>query len=209
MMGSQPWVRSIHHSSHNMKPPIRSAANLLVKQHVRHLSTPVVGRIPSRAKVFAGLTPKVQQLVSSWQCLLRLPLQWGDQDVFGHLNNVHYAKFLESGRIAHAEQVLRPHVGDAKFKDFVSGSGIGPIVKSISITYKAPTYFPDELIIATRIKEGSIKSDRFVQECIIVSHVQERIVATAESHVVVFDYSKGSKADIPSSWIKAIHSESV
>jgi acyl-CoA thioesterase FadM len=41
---------------------------------------------------------------------------------------------------------------------------------------------------------------------IMVSDVQERIVATAETHVVVFDYTNGVKTDIPESWLKAIHS---
>jgi acyl-CoA thioesterase FadM len=86
---------------------------------------------------------------------------------------------MESGRIGHAEQVLRPILGTKEFLDFVNGQGLGPILKSISINYRAPTWFPDEIIIATRIKMDSLKSDRFTQECIMISEAQEITVASS------------------------------
>jgi len=37
---------------------------------------------------------------------IELPVRWGDMDAFGHINNVQYMRYLESGRIAYIEEVL-------------------------------------------------------------------------------------------------------
>ena len=37
---------------------------------------------------------------------IELPVRWGDMDAFGHVNNVQYRRYLESGRVAYIGEVL-------------------------------------------------------------------------------------------------------
>ena len=85
------------------------------------------GRIAPAASVLASVSPKIQGLVSAYPSITRIPAQWGDQDAFGHVNNVQYARLMESGRIAWAEHVLRAHMGESLYFDFVSGKGVGTL----------------------------------------------------------------------------------
>jgi acyl-CoA thioesterase FadM len=43
-----------------------------------------------------------------------------------------------------------------------------------------------------------------MEETLLVSEAQERVVATGETGVVVYDYSVGRKTAIPELWLKAI-----
>ena len=39
--------------------------------------------------------------LSEYHSVIRLPVQWGDQDAFGHVNNTVYFRWFESARIAY------------------------------------------------------------------------------------------------------------
>ena len=121
-------------------------------------------RIPSRQSVFSQLSQKIQKLVEPYESLTKVPVHWGEQDIFGHLNHVYHLRYFETARINHSEQVLRPKLSVKDFDDFVKGKGVGPIVKSIHINYKAITYSPDNMVVAVRIKPELLGPDRFVQE---------------------------------------------
>ena len=41
--------------------------------------------------------------------VIELPVQWGEMDAFGHVNNVVYLRWFESGRIADGWQSSGPH----------------------------------------------------------------------------------------------------
>ncbi|KAI8910417.1 HotDog domain-containing protein [Gorgonomyces haynaldii] len=135
---------------------------------------------------------------------MRIDVKWGEMDAFGHLNNVHMVRYMESSRIAHADHKLRPELSEKEYSDLIMGRGIGPILKSTFINYRRVTMFPDTLVIATRIKKDSISVDRFTQECIMVSEAQEAIVAHGEAVVVCYDHSKGVKCPLPDAWLRAL-----
>nr|KAJ3421233.1 hypothetical protein HK105_004143 [Polyrhizophydium stewartii] len=132
---------------------------------------------------------------------MSLPVQWGDMDSFGHVNNVKYARFFESGRLYHFEQILRPHLSAETYRSFITGRGIGPIVKSFSINFRAPCWYNDILTVAVR--GDNLKRDRFTQRFVLVSHAQERVVADGDAVIVIYDYQKGAKTDIPPELLRA------
>ena len=43
---------------------------------------------------------------SEFRHWLEVPIRWGDMDALGHVNNVQYFRYFESGRIAYLNQVL-------------------------------------------------------------------------------------------------------
>lgn len=113
------------------------------------------------------------------------------------MNNVVYVRYAESSRIAFIDQVLRPHISTDLFDSFLKGIKMGPILKSITMNYKAPVVFPDTILMASRVPAEHIQLDRFKQEFIAVSHEQERIVAQGEATIVSFDYEHLTKAPLP------------
>jgi acyl-CoA thioester hydrolase len=56
------------------------------------------------ALALRSLTPMQR---SDFTHFLELPVRWGDMDAFGHVNNVQYMRYLESGRVAYVEEVTQ------------------------------------------------------------------------------------------------------
>ena len=127
------------------------------------------------------------ELLSDFPVKIEIPVAWGEMDAFGHLNNVVYFRYIESGRVAYLRSL-----GDI---DFMGGAGIGPILASVQCRFKSPVTFPDTVIVGTRIRDLGV--DRFTMEHRLVSKAQGRIVAEGEGLVVAYDYAVGGKAPIP------------
>ncbi|KNC96594.1 YbgC/YbaW family acyl-CoA thioester hydrolase [Spizellomyces punctatus DAOM BR117] len=167
------------------------------------LSRVPVGGLAAVAEVRAQLPSGVAELVKDYPSIINLPVQWGEQDVYGHLNNVTYVRYFESGRIAYFDQIIKPHLSETAYTSFITARGVGPIAKSVLCKYRAPVMYPDTVTVAVRIDPSSVKKDRFTQSAVIVSHAQERVVAEGECVVVSFDYKGQKKADIPKEIINA------
>ncbi len=72
-----------------------------------------------------------------WPVTIELPVQWGDMDSFGHVNNVKYLRWFESARIAYFERA----------GVMVEMPGVGPILARQEIDYRSGKKVPlsDEL----------------------------------------------------------------
>jgi acyl-CoA thioester hydrolase len=116
-----------------------------------------------------------------------LPVQWGDQDAFGHVNNTVYLRWLESSRIAYC---LR--IGLAVS---ASAQTISPILASITCHFRRPVTFPDTVHIGARISR--IGRSSLTMEHVIVTESEPGIVADGTSVLVSFDYRAGKSCPIP------------
>ena len=67
-------------------------------------------------------------------------------------------------------------------------------MKSISIDYKFPMTFPDNMIIATSF--GNLSKDRFTQFSLLLSEKEEKVVAQCLGTVVMYDHSTLKKAPL-------------
>ncbi|KAJ1563222.1 hypothetical protein HK405_002804 [Cladochytrium tenue] len=152
------------------------------------------------ATIRASLPPAVATLLKDYPSVITLPVQWGEMDSYRHLNNVVYARYFETGRMAFVHQVLEPRLPAAEFARFVSGrDGVGMILGAVGIRYKAPVTFPDTLTLGVRVAKAKVGSDRFVQDFAAVSHKLGRVVADGDAVMVMYDYTVNAKADIPDS----------
>ncbi|KAJ1975000.1 hypothetical protein H4R35_003346, partial [Dimargaris xerosporica] len=147
----------------------------------------------------AALPVPVQRLVQAYPSIINLPVQWGVQDPFGHLNNVSYLRSFESDYMGRMGQ----HMPAPEFEDFNYARGIGPIVKKLSCKYKQILEFPDTVAVGTRVT--NIGKDRATMESILVSHKTGSIAAVSECEMVCYDYRKAAKADIPGYLLQAFH----
>lgn len=110
---------------------------------------------------------------------IAIPVQWGDQDGFGHVNGVMYLKWFESARVAYLE---REDLGNL----MKIHAGAGPILASITCNYLRQLRYPDVVVIGakvTRIGRTSIEMHHA-----LYSPAENAIGAEGTSILVYFDY---------------------
>ncbi len=112
---------------------------------------------------------------------IAITVAWGEMDAFQHVNNVVYARWLESGRIAYFERL--------GLLERMRTDGIGPILAKLAIEYRRPVTFPDTVRVETTAK--AIGNSSITMASRIRSEVQGIEVATDEEVIVLFDYRAG------------------
>ncbi len=125
-----------------------------------------------------------------------IPVAWGEMDAFQHVNNVAYARWLETGRIAYFDRI--------GLLDRMRREGVGPILARLTVEYRRPVTFPDTVrveVSVTRIGKTSLTLAYRVW-----SKSQEVEVAAGEDVIVVMDYRTGRKAPVDDSLRAAIES---
>jgi len=129
----------------------------------------------------------VQTALAGYSSITVLPVQWGDQDAFGHVNNVVYFRWFESARI----DLL--HLFPSSVT--MSGSGLGPILASIKCDYRRQLRFPDTVYIGSRMTRVGRSSADIGHA--VISHSQDQVVAEGSSVIVIFDYTAQRVTRIP------------
>lgn len=121
---------------------------------------------------------EIENLKEGFPVWITLPVQWGDQDAFGHVNNTVYIRWFESARIAYG---LRVNLTEAS-----AGERVGPILAAISCNYRRQLRFPDTVHIGARITR--IGRSSLTMEHRILSEQLRAVVAEGDSTLVAFDY---------------------
>lgn len=133
-------------------------------------------------------------LLAGFSVTIAIPVQWGDQDAFAHVNNVVFFRWFESARIAYFRRIgLMKHL---------DGGQVGPILAAASCDYRRSIVFPDTVrvgIRATRIGRTSIGLEHR-----IVSEGLKAVAADGTSTTVVYDYATGRPHPVPDSVRTAI-----
>ncbi|MCH5376981.1 MAG: acyl-CoA thioesterase [Planctomycetes bacterium] len=119
--------------------------------------------------------------------LIQLPVQWGDQDAFGHVNNTVPLRWFESSRIVYLEQ--------CGLGEMMSGRGLGPIVASVTCHYRRQITYPDTLSVGTRV--ARIGRTSLVLGHAAFSHQQQKRACDGETVVVFFDYDANRPRRVP------------
>ena len=117
---------------------------------------------------------------------ITLPIQWGDMDSLGHVNNAKYFTWFESARMA-----LFERVGMA-----TSGSpSEGPILARTECDFVAPLHWPGEILVGTGISRVGTKSFTMLYE-IARTDAPDDLVARGEGVIVMMDYEAGQTVEI-------------
>ncbi len=125
--------------------------------------------------------------LSAYRTITSLPVQWGDQDPFGHVNNVIYFRWFESARV----DLVRELSCDLS----MTNAGTGPILASIKCDYRKQLRFPDTLHIGTAVSRLGRSSFELCHA--IFSEQWQAIAAEGCSTLVVFDYVQNRPVKIP------------
>jgi acyl-CoA thioester hydrolase len=118
---------------------------------------------------------------------VRLPLRidWSEMDLFGHVNNVAYFKYIQASRVNYWELT-----GLAASFD---KTRIGPILLSTSCKFIQPLFYPGNIVVAASMQ--FIKNTSFgIHHCIM--NEDGEIAAEAHDVIVNFDFNKNQKVPI-------------
>jgi acyl-CoA thioester hydrolase len=103
-------------------------------------------------------------------------------DLFGHINNVMYFKYIQASRVNYWEAT---GIG----KDFKT-TNIAPILASTKCNFLKPLHYPSNIIIQARME--FIKNTSFGFEHQILNE-QGEIAAIANDVMVMYDFTKNEK----------------
>ncbi|PNP43963.1 hypothetical protein TGAMA5MH_04248 [Trichoderma gamsii] len=117
----------------------------------------------------------------------------------GHVNNVIYNRFAESGRVNWTRKLAQ--FTDPKYEqewfDLMTPKGIGLILASIRTDFKFPMTFPDRITVLHKlVTKPDYSSDRFYLDVVVYSEQQRRPAAKCFEDIVVYDYKAAKKAPL-------------
>lgn len=117
---------------------------------------------------------------------LPIDIAWGEQDAFGHLNNVAYLRYFESVRMHFLERtgILRSH----------AEQGIGVILASTQCDFLRPVHWPARLLASTGCT--AIGNTSFTLTYQLEDELGH-LVAKGTSVLVMYDYRAGHKVPVP------------
>lgn len=117
---------------------------------------------------------------------LTLRIDWSELDVFGHVNNVMFMKYVQAARLHYVEQI--------SLMELYRKENIGFMVAETNCRFKKPLHFPGHVHLIT--KQTSTANTSFVLEHHIMDDDKET-VAIATDALVVYDFAKHVKCLIP------------
>lgn len=115
--------------------------------------------------------------------VIELPVQWGDMDALGHVNNTRFFLWFESARMALFEKI-----GVAGVRSTAS-----PILATTTCNYLAPLYYPAKLRVSARCTNVGETSMTMAYE--VASG--ERVHARGSAVAVLVDYTTQAKVRVP------------
>lgn len=126
-------------------------------------------------------------LLPGYPILVTLPVQWGDLDAYGHLNNTVYFRMFESARIRYLEA--------CGFIESYEQDRIGAILHSTDCRFRHALNYPDTVVVGGRAID--VQEDRFTMAYAVVSEALQKIAAEGTGVVVSYDYRRRTKTELP------------
>ncbi len=133
-------------------------------------------------------------LLRDYPVVETIPVQWGDMDAYGHVNNTVLFRYFESARIAYLDR--------CGFLQTYDEDRIGAILHSTDCRFHRALIYPDTVQVGGRAV--SVDRDRFTMAYLVVSLAHNEVVAEGSGIVVSFDYNTREKAPLPDTVRKGI-----
>lgn len=117
---------------------------------------------------------------------IAVPVAWGEQDGFGHVNNVVYFRYFESVRMHFLERtaILLSH----------REHGIGVILASTTCDFERPVTWPQTLEVSTwPVRVGNTSFLLHYR----ITNERGKVVAMGSSVQVMYDYGRSTKVPVP------------
>jgi acyl-CoA thioester hydrolase len=124
---------------------------------------------------------------------LSLRIDWSELDLFGHVNNVAFLKYVQASRVNYWETI-----GLTKLFEV---DRIGPMLVSTACQFKRQLHYPGNITLQARFE--FIKNTSFSIHHQILNE-QGEVAAEAQDVIVMYDFNKNEKALFPDNFRKIV-----
>lgn len=128
-----------------------------------------------------------EEFAAAYPVVVQIPVQWGEMDAYGHVNNATFFRYFESARVEYLER--------CRFIEAYDRDRIGAILHSTSCRFRRSLFYPDTVLVGTRAAD--VTDDRFTMVYEMFSKTQHVTVAEGTGVVVSYDYEVRQIAPIP------------
>lgn len=128
-----------------------------------------------------------EESLAGYPVAVRVPVQWGELDAYGHVSNVVFFSYFESARVRYLER--------CGFIESYDRHKIGIILHSTSCRFRQRLFYPDTVLVGARAAD--LGTDRFTMAYEIVSEASGSTVAEGEATLVSYDYNTREVVPIP------------
>jgi len=125
-------------------------------------------------------------IISEYSTTLDLRIDWSEMDVFGHINNVAFFKYIQASRVNYWEKI--------QLTKLHAQTNIGPMLASTGCDFKKPLFYPGNIQVLAKL--DFLKNTSFGLSHIILDSAGD-IAAIARDVVVLYDFNANTKATIP------------
>ena len=115
------------------------------------------------------------------------PTRWGDCDMFGHVNNVQFVRYYESGRLDYFHRLLELDTGPEVVNSL--------IIADIHVTFLRQIHHPCALEVGSRISR--LGNSSFDFEAAIFGADEDEPYSTASAACVWFNFRDNRSQPIP------------
>ncbi len=120
----------------------------------------------------------------SCNTIIQLKTDWADLDLFGHVNNVAFFRYIQASRVNYCDQIGLSSLNK---------SPLSFMVASTQCQFKKPLFFPEDIRVKTRvnwIKNSSFQLDHFI------INKEDLVCAEGSDILVVYDHFKKEKRSV-------------
>ena len=129
----------------------------------------------------------MSELLTKYPIVVTVPVQWGEMDAYGVVNNTVYFRYFQASR---AEYLERCGLFASYDRDL-----IGAILHSTECRYRASLQYPDMVVVGSRV--SALEDDRFTVQHRALSQRSGRLAAEGSAVIVAFDYRARTKTKLP------------
>ncbi|HKL36297.1 MAG TPA: thioesterase family protein [Salegentibacter sp.] len=122
----------------------------------------------------------------SYKLEIQLRIDWSDLDMYKHVNNISFMRYMQSGRVNFWE-------ASGIYKMY-ENSNMGTMLVSTHCDFKNSLYYPGKAIVKTKL--DFIKNSSFGLKHLILDEANE-ICAEGKDVVVCYDFDKDKPFRIP------------
>ena len=124
--------------------------------------------------------------LDDYKLSLELRIDFSDLDMYQHVNNLTFIRFLQSGRVNFWEAT--------GLATLFSETNKGAILVSTHCDFKKSLFYPGKAIVKTKL--AYIKNSSFALDQVILNEEGE-VCAEGQDIAVFFDFSKDQSLPIP------------
>lgn len=122
----------------------------------------------------------------TYKLKLELRIDWSDLDMYKHVNNISFMRYMQSGRLNFWEA--------SGIYEMYENTNMGTMLVSTHCDFKKSLYYPGKAIVKTRI--DFIKNSSFGLKHLILNDTNE-VCAEGKDVVVCYDFEKDKTFRIP------------